>query len=123
MNARREHVDMGFTKDVFPEGTHMCLIYDDDEHRRSVIGRFLARGIALGEKVSYFADTSTPAEVQSWLQEAGMASPRGNIMGNSTCARPRMSIVRPEDSFPRRCYPGSAAAMMPRFRPITVERA
>ena len=26
----QEHVSMGFTKQTFPAGTHMCLIYNDD---------------------------------------------------------------------------------------------
>ncbi len=61
---------MGFTKESFPAGTHMCLIYSSEIERRKIIGRFLESGIRGKEKVSYFADTMTPEEVRQWL--AGM---------------------------------------------------
>ena len=66
---------MGFTRDLFMEGTHMCLIYDNEEHRRKVISQFLATGIALGEQVVYFADTTTPHEVKCWLEDMGVKLP------------------------------------------------
>jgi len=75
MNSPRKEVDMGFTKEPFLEGTHMCMIYDNDEQRKIVIGQFLARGITLGEQVGYFADMSTPEEVETWLQEMGLELP------------------------------------------------
>jgi hypothetical protein len=75
MNNPGKEVDMGFAKEPFPEGTHMCLIYDDDEQRKMIISQFLARGITLGEQVAYFADTSTPDEVKTWLQELGLDLP------------------------------------------------
>ncbi len=58
---------MGFTKESFPAGTHMCLIYSNESERRKIIGRFLESGIRGKEKVSYFADTMTPDEVRHWL--------------------------------------------------------
>ena len=35
-NQRRD-VSMGFSDQKFPAGTHMCLIYDDDEERRGLV--------------------------------------------------------------------------------------
>ncbi len=75
MNNPRKEVDMGFTGEHFPEGTHMCLIYDNDEQRKIIIGQFLARGLTLGEQVFYFADMTTPKEIETWLQEAGLDLP------------------------------------------------
>jgi hypothetical protein len=37
MNTPRKCVAMGFTEETFPQGTHMCLIYDDDNERRGLI--------------------------------------------------------------------------------------
>jgi hypothetical protein len=42
-------------------GTHMCLIFDDEDERRKVISKFLAAGMYKREKVAYFADTMAPA--------------------------------------------------------------
>lgn len=70
-----ERVEMGFTEQTFPAGTHMCLIYSDDAERRSLIGKFLDAGIGSGEKVSYFADSATPEGVREWLAEEGIETP------------------------------------------------
>ncbi|MCZ7400964.1 MAG: MEDS domain-containing protein [Candidatus Methanoperedens sp.] len=81
MNNLRKEIDMGFTKDRFPEGTHLCLIYDDDEQRKKIIGQFLAKGISIGEQVGYYADTTTPKEIKNWLEDMGILDEkRGGIL-------------------------------------------
>lgn len=75
MSGLRKEVSMGFTRELFPEGTHMCLIYDNEEQRKKIIAQFMATGIALGEQVGYFADTTTPQEVKAWMEEMGMKLP------------------------------------------------
>lgn len=72
MTQPRKIIDMGFTKEPFPEGTHMCLIYDNDAYRQKVISQFLAKGLAVGEQVGYFADVTTPTEVATWLKSLGV---------------------------------------------------
>lgn len=69
MKTKRRDVSMGFTDECFPEGTHMCLIYDNETQRRDVISKFLASGLNLGEQVSYFSDEMEPCEVYKLLQE------------------------------------------------------
>ena len=69
---------MGFTKESFPAGTHMCLIYSNEEDRRKIIGKFLESGIIGKEKVSYFADTMKPEEVYEWLLNMGIELPKGD---------------------------------------------
>jgi hypothetical protein len=75
MDSIKNKVDMGFTKELFPEGTHMCLIYDDDQQRKKIIGQFLAKGIQRGEQVSYFADTTNLKDVEDWLKDMGVVLP------------------------------------------------
>jgi hypothetical protein len=72
MDRAQRQVKLGFTDERFPVGTHMCLIYDNEGERRTVIGKYLEAGLREGEKVSYFTDTTTPAEVMAWLTEAGI---------------------------------------------------
>lgn len=88
----RKEVSMGFTRDLFPEGTHMCLIYDNEEQRKKIISRFMATGIALGEQVGYFADTTTPQEVKAWMEEMGVKLPEETENG-------RFSIFRAESVY------------------------
>jgi hypothetical protein len=66
---------MGFTKESFPAGTHMCLIYSNDSDRRKIIGKYLESGIIGKEKVSYFADIMKPEEVCEWLLEMEIEIP------------------------------------------------
>ena len=70
---------MGFTQELFPAGTHMCLIYSNEKERKHVIGKYLESGVNAGEKVSYFADTMKPEEVRLWLDEMGINTPDGNV--------------------------------------------
>lgn len=75
MNCAHKSTAMGFTKETFPAGTHMCLIYADECERRKIIGKFLESGILSGEKVSYFADMMQPDEVREWLLNMNIELP------------------------------------------------
>lgn len=76
MEKSLKKIPMGFTKELYPEGTHMCLIYDNDEHRKNIIGKFLEKGISTGEQVGYFTDKTSKKEVEDWLMELGVNIPR-----------------------------------------------
>lgn len=65
-------VDMGFTKERFPVGTHMCLIYSSEAERSLVISRYLESGINGEELIAYFADKNSPDETVVWMQENGI---------------------------------------------------
>lgn len=75
MITKERSVEMGFTRQTFPPGTHMCLLYSDEAERRRIIGKFLESGILGKEKVSYFADIMKPGEVRAWLLGMGIALP------------------------------------------------
>lgn len=66
---------MGFTRENFPQGTHMCLIYSDEEERSRVITQFLESGLKTGNKVGYFTDKTSLEEVSNWLREKGVELP------------------------------------------------
>ena len=59
MNNQRQEIDLGFTKEHFPEGIHMCLIYDREEDRQKIVSEYMAAGFKQGEQVCYFTDVST----------------------------------------------------------------
>jgi hypothetical protein len=75
MTGKQNLTSMGFTKESFPAGTHMCLIYAQEEERRAIIGKFLESGILAREKVAYFADIMKPEEVRQWLLSIGIELP------------------------------------------------
>ena len=76
MDRTQRQTAMGFTDELFPAGTHMCLIYDNEDERRKVIGKFLNAGLHEREKVAYFADTLAPDEVEAWLRGMGVEVPK-----------------------------------------------
>ena len=67
-------IGMGTETRPAGSGTHVCLIYDDEEERREVVARFIGDGLAEGERVAYFTD-GDPEQVGAWLKERGLDLP------------------------------------------------
>ncbi len=72
MNDQRQGIDLGFTKDHFPESGHICLIYDSEEQRQKIVSEYVAAGLRQGELVRYITDVTTPEQVHAWLLELGI---------------------------------------------------
>lgn len=64
-----EKIHVGFTHERFEAGTHMCLVFRDENERKRIVSKFIESGIMDDERVGYFADTATPSEVAKWLKE------------------------------------------------------
>ncbi|WP_106399818.1 MEDS domain-containing protein [Actinocorallia populi] len=56
-------------------GDHLCLPYDNDIERRSVLASFVADGLLAGEKVLYVSDGQDPGAVLDWLRGEPDAGP------------------------------------------------
>lgn len=67
-----KNVNFGFTSEKFPEGTHMCFIYNKEDERASIISKFLGAGMKSGEKVTYFAYKMDKEEMDKWLESKGI---------------------------------------------------
>jgi hypothetical protein len=48
---------------------HVSLIYRDEDEKRHFIARYLAEGLAKGERVVYLADEGDADSVRAWLAE------------------------------------------------------
>ena len=73
METPRPDVHLGFTQKKFPAGTHICLIYDSEGERRSIIEKYVAAGVDAGDRVAYFTDSGVE-EALEWLAETGVAA-------------------------------------------------
>ena len=62
-------IDVGFSQERFRPGTHICLIYREEQERKNVVAQFVGSGILADEMVYYFADTTTSEEVEQWLAD------------------------------------------------------
>jgi hypothetical protein len=67
-----EKVDLGFTSEKFPQGTHMCYIYNDDEERKTIISKFLEAGLKGNERVAYFAHEMDKSEILDMMKNTGV---------------------------------------------------
>jgi hypothetical protein len=63
------NAELGFTSENFPQGTHMCYIYSDDEERESIISKFIKSGLDTNEKVAYFAHAMNQSDMLELLEK------------------------------------------------------
>lgn len=92
------NVDLGFTREHFPAGTHMCLIYDSDEERLDVISKFVESGLKSGERVGYFCDDETTDGVKEWLTGKGVDI-AGAEANNQLILAPASQVYYPTGQF------------------------
>ncbi len=91
-------IDLGFTEESCPAGTHMCLFYSDEQVRLDVISKFLKAGLTSGERVGYFAKVIPPAELLKNLKD------RNIDVSNEAIARD-LSIISTESVYhPEGCF-------------------
>jgi len=67
-------INLGFTGEAFPKGTHVCQIYSDEEEREASLLAFLRSGLEANERVACFSDKSTEEIVCSYLNSQGFDS-------------------------------------------------
>ncbi|PLX03644.1 MAG: hypothetical protein C0594_10150 [Marinilabiliales bacterium] len=72
MCKKCKNIEFGFTSEKFPAGTHMCLIYSNEEERAAVVSKFIDSGIKWKEKVAYFAHKMDKNEMDKWLESKGV---------------------------------------------------
>lgn len=72
MLADRRNTRLGFTPELYPEGTHICYLYSDDEERRHLLRAFITSGIAERELVDYLADVRTAEQLGHVANDLGI---------------------------------------------------
>jgi hypothetical protein len=87
MNAMGKGIDIGFTKERFPDCNHICLIFDSEEQRQKIVSEYIVAGIEQGELVRYFTDVTTPEQIRSWLLEMGVDIPKTQEKGSFTISK------------------------------------
>jgi hypothetical protein len=74
-------VDLGFTLERFPTGTHICQIYNDQAERTDALCRFLGAGLRAGECTACYSDDVGEPAVGAFMDALGLsladASSRG----------------------------------------------
>jgi hypothetical protein len=65
-------ISLGFSEQQFPEGQHICYIYNDDEERLDVMSKYLKSGMEAKEKLLYLVDVMTSEEMLNHLDKLGV---------------------------------------------------
>ncbi|HBL35923.1 MAG TPA: hypothetical protein DDZ55_03845 [Firmicutes bacterium] len=65
---KRGLVDLGFTEEKVPVGTHTCLFYWDEAKKNRMLLKFLAAGLRNQEKVVCLLDSLTRTEILNWFR-------------------------------------------------------
>jgi len=67
------NVSLGFTDECVPAGTHMCLIFTEDDERRNSLLKFILSGLQEGERAACFSENITEEMLRSYLAEHGIS--------------------------------------------------
>jgi hypothetical protein len=73
MHSHHHQISLGFTPELFPEGTHICYLYNDGDERMRVVSAYLKSGMAQHESVGYFPDVLTSDLLEKELEKLDIA--------------------------------------------------
>ncbi|MDD2769389.1 MAG: MEDS domain-containing protein [Methylococcus sp.] len=91
-------VSLGFTAELFPSGTHMCYLYNDEAERLEVMSGFVRSGLEASEKVGYFVEEMSPQALRDYFAGLGIAPPEGGN-GRQLEIDPAVDVYCPDSSF------------------------
>ncbi|WP_051933297.1 MEDS domain-containing protein [Massilia sp. BSC265] len=108
MNDERRHICLGFTDERYPEGTHICYLYNDDEERRRILPLFARHALLEHDCFKYIADATDGAGLARIVEELDLDSAGRGLPG---C----IDITTASDGyFPDGCF--DPDAMLARLR-------
>lgn len=98
MNQPTSTISLGFTKERFPAGVHICQIYTDDSEREEALVRFVESGLEAGERTSCFFDKNPAPVLSKRLETHGMSLEERCSCGALTLA-PTRDVYFKDDCF------------------------
>jgi hypothetical protein len=69
MTESGRHICLGFTDEPYPEGTHICYLYNDDEERRRILPQFARHALLEHESFDYIADVPSAADLPRVMRD------------------------------------------------------
>ena len=72
MARERRHICLGFTDEPYPEGTHICYLYSNEEERRRILPLFARQALLEHDSFDYLADVPTIGDLPRVMAELGI---------------------------------------------------
>jgi len=88
-------VSLGFTAELFPPGTHMCYLYNDEQERLEIMSDFVRSGIEAGEKIGYFVEEMTPQALRDYFAGLGIVPAEESQLD----IKPSLEVYCPDGRF------------------------
>ena len=73
MTEACRHICLGFTEERYPEGTHICYLYNSDEERRRILPLFARHALLEQDAFDYLADVPTRAQLPEAIDRLDLA--------------------------------------------------
>ncbi|CAN7405777.1 MEDS domain-containing protein [Massilia sp. LjRoot122] len=89
MSHERRHICLGFTDERYPEGTHICYLYNDDEERRRILPLFARHALLEHETFDYVADVPGVADLPRVMGELDLLRAAEGLSGQIAMATAR----------------------------------
>jgi succinate dehydrogenase/fumarate reductase flavoprotein subunit len=80
-------VSLGFTKQVFPAGVHVCQVFGNDHERLDSLLKFLQSGLLAGERAACFTDDLDETLLDECLAASGLSCDACKASGAFSGAR------------------------------------
>jgi hypothetical protein len=113
-------IPLGFTPELYPEGTQICYLYSNEEERKRFMSMYVSSGIDEREAVTYVADTGVEL-LDHAIEGLGIA-PLCGSKNSSWLPPPWRHISRTGVLYLRTCST-IFATCMPASRPTVRARA
>jgi hypothetical protein len=86
MTHSHQTISLGFTRQQFPPGIHICQIFSNDDERQESFLKFILSGLQSKERTSCFSDKATEQVVGEFLGNYGISYKEAMDSGALTLA-------------------------------------
>lgn len=73
MENSAKKISLGFTKQQFERGVHICQIFSDDEERHNALINFIVSGLQTGENTACFTENETESTLSEYFKSKGIS--------------------------------------------------
>ena len=86
MSDKLQTISLGFTRQEFPPGVHVCQIFSNDDERQESLLKFILSGLQAGERTCCFSDQISKEAVGEFLGHYGISLSESLNTGTLTLA-------------------------------------